>query len=132
MHLRPCKISRGSCSEPDLPARGAAPTPHLTRVRGRPRPSAKADRPHSRRPLRAAHPAVAPPGGSHPAVAVFTWGARRSSTSLFLSITSDRQLLLLIRRSCCRQAMDVLITNCYCTALVSCSSLRIFLLHVHI
>lgn len=59
MHLRGCKISRGSCSEPDLPARGAAPTPRPTRGPRRPRPSAEADRPLSRRPLRAAHPTVA-------------------------------------------------------------------------
>lgn len=56
-------------------------------------------------------------GGSDPEVAALTWGARRSS-SLFLSISSDRErllLLLLIRRSCCRQAMDgQLMANCQC------------------
>jgi len=41
MHLRGCKISRESCSEPDP---GTAPAPGLTRVPPRRRPGAGADR----------------------------------------------------------------------------------------
>jgi len=70
MHLRGCKISRESCSEPDpRPPRGAAPAPGLTRVRGdgdrAPEPTGALSR---RRP-RAAHRRGFPPGGSDRAVA---------------------------------------------------------------
>lgn len=111
----PLKISRGSCSQRagpwPVPARRVCTSTATWRQRRPPAfPATSTCR---------ASGAAAPPGGSHPAVAVLTWGALAGRR---LCSSPSAQTVRRHSPPCCRQAMDVLkMTNrqapVYCSKL---------------
>ena len=111
MHLRGCKISRESCSEPEpdpRPPRGAAPAPGLTRVQPRRRPGAGADRGA----FAAAATRRASGGGSLQVAAIGQSRGRRppcSSRPAAQTVRARRRLLLI----CCSVADSRWLTTNY-------------------